>query len=200
MDTLEDFPRSLRLHRKGVPWWWWWSPPREVSAFWVVEGRKEPGRVRRRRECQPASSLTSLSTSCYLCASSVSKQGFQRESMSVCVRELFHCSVDQCEKDEWLREYYSFQSYSFGQIQRSWRLPWIYLSYSSSLNGKSLSNDVWIKETKHVKVPEPNPGDWYLLLVVNYLILPTLPPLCQILLVTQDFPRMFASLVWVWVW
>lgn len=52
-----------------------------VSGGGGKKGTREGGE---RRECQPASSLTSLSTSCYLCASSVSRQGFQRAYECVC--------------------------------------------------------------------------------------------------------------------
>lgn len=103
MDTLEDFPRNLRLHRKGVPCCWWWTlytdhnfghirtqRSKSVSSGGEKKGTREGGE---RKECQPASSLTSLSTSCYLCASSVSKQGFQREYECVCTWTFFSAQL-----------------------------------------------------------------------------------------------------------
>lgn len=160
------------------------------------EGREEKGMS----ACfQPDQSLHQLLPMC----SSVSEKGFQREYECVCVRELFSL-LSWSMWEEWVAQRELLISvlllWANSEILEAALDKYEYLSYSSFLNGKSLSIDMWIKETKHVKVPEPNPGDWYLLLVVNYLILPTLPLLCQILLVTQVVPRIFASLVWVWMW
>lgn len=85
MDTLEDFPRSLGLHRTGVPCWWWWSPPREVSAFRVVEGRKEGTREGVEEKgmsarFQPDQSLHQLLPMCFL-----SEQAGFPERVWVCV-------------------------------------------------------------------------------------------------------------------
>lgn len=162
---------------------------------------------------QPASGPTSLSTNYYAWDFSVSRQGFQNKEKSFCgewegvwvwvYMKLFFTSqlITVRRRMSGLRENYSFQSYSRGQIiQRSQILLCGFIFFILSSCGVSLNWHVWIKETKHVKIPEPNTGDWYILWVANDLLLPTLSPLCHSLLVMEIFPWIYALLVWGWAW
>lgn len=96
----------------------------------------------------------------------MSRQGFQnkekkkKENEYECPLTFFHFSVDQCEKHEWAqRELLTSVLFLWAKSKILDAALWIYLSYSSSPNVKFLSIDMWIKETKHVKIPGPNSGN-----------------------------------------
>lgn len=165
LDTFEDFPRRLRLYRK-------WEclvcggevQLEEEVCLWVVEGSKrtkEGGEEQGNVSLLPTW-LVSLLIIVHVIsqwAGRVSRIRKKREWVWVSINFLFTSQLISVRSMSGLRENYSFQSYSCGQNQRSWMLLSIYLLCSSSSNVKFLSIDMWIKEIKHVKIPEPNSGN-----------------------------------------
>lgn len=94
-------------------------------------GKEELSRVGRSKGMSAHFQMTILSASDHACSSSGAGRVSstrkvspsverEKECEDECTRAFLHFSVDHCEKVNGLREIYSFQSYSWGQIPRSW--------------------------------------------------------------------------------